>query len=229
MYQHDAQLANIVTSYCTCLGGILPLLFCGLYKSQPRRWLFAYLCILITGIPTVWLHAMEGNRVASFADVGTNILLAWSMIVAATGDFLSKVSRARLLGIITPLNIAGIGWLVWEIFAPEKRPVITFRTFGQFYAGEVFLITNAWIVAILFVLGRKQIPKSARRVLWCVIGTFFAGMCMATAANHVITLYIFPWHAIWHIRECPAFCCCGCSITSGLMIRQGQAFADDPP
>ena len=205
MYQHDAQLANIVTSYCTCLGGILPLLFCGLYRSQPRRWLFAYLCILITGIPTVWLHAMEGNRVASFADVGTNILLAWAMIVAASGDFLSKVSRARLLGIITPLNIAGIGWLVREIFAPEKRPLITFGTFGQFYAGEVFLITNAWIVAILFVLGRKQIPKSARRVLWCVIGTFFAGMCMATAANHVITLYIFPWHAIWHITGMSGF------------------------
>ena len=205
MYLHEAQLANIVTSYCTCLGGILPLLFCGLYRSQPRRWLFAYVCIVITGIPTVWLHAMEGNRVASFADVGTNILLAWAVIVAASGDFMSRVSRARLLGIITPLNIAGIGWLIWEIFAPGKRPLITFGTFGQFYAGEVFLITNAWVVTILFIVWRRQIPEAARPALWCVIGIFLAGLGMATAANHVISLYIFPWHAVWHITGMAGF------------------------
>ncbi|HOJ68802.1 MAG TPA: hypothetical protein PK379_03915 [Candidatus Hydrogenedentes bacterium] len=205
MYLHEAQLANIVTSYCTCLGGILPLLFCRLYRSQPSRWLFAYLCILITGIPTVWLHSMEGNRVASFADVGTNILLAWAMIVAASGDFLSPASRTRLLGVITPLNLAGIGWLVWEIFAPEKRPLITFGSFGQFFAGEVFLIANAWVVVILFILGRGQIPARAKPVLWILIATFFAGMCMATAANHVITMYIFPWHAIWHITGMAGF------------------------
>ncbi|HPA42061.1 MAG TPA: hypothetical protein PKV69_08625 [Candidatus Hydrogenedentes bacterium] len=35
MYLHDAQLANIVTSYCTCLGGILPLLFCLLTRPIP--------------------------------------------------------------------------------------------------------------------------------------------------------------------------------------------------
>ncbi|HOQ91075.1 MAG TPA: hypothetical protein PLX03_13120 [Candidatus Hydrogenedentes bacterium] len=205
MYQHEAQLANIVTSYCTCLGGILPLLFCGLYRLQPRRWLFAYACILITGIPTVWLHSVEGNRVASFADVGTNILLAWALIVATSGDFLSRTSRWRLLSVITPIDVAGIGWLIWEIFAPEKRPLITFGSFGQFFAGEVFLIANAWVVVILFLVGRRQIPMPARPALWVVIGMFFCGMCMATAANHVITAYIFPWHAMWHITGMAGF------------------------
>ena len=37
-YLHEAQLANIVTSYCTCLGGIMPLLFTALTRPQPRRW-----------------------------------------------------------------------------------------------------------------------------------------------------------------------------------------------
>ena len=37
-YLHDAQLANIVTSYCTCLGGLLPLLFCAIAGKQPARW-----------------------------------------------------------------------------------------------------------------------------------------------------------------------------------------------
>ncbi len=132
-------------------------------------------------------------------------MLAWAMIVAASGDFLSRAARARLLGVITPLNIAGVGWLVWEIFAPRKVPLITFGTFGQFYAGEVFLITNAWVVAILFILGRGQIPPKARPALWLVIAIFFTGMLMATAANHVVTAYIFPWHAIWHITGMAGF------------------------
>jgi len=52
-FQHQAQLANAVTGLATCFGGIMPLLFCRLYRPQPRRWMLAYLCILITGIPTV--------------------------------------------------------------------------------------------------------------------------------------------------------------------------------
>ena len=150
-YLHEAQLANIVTSYCTCLGGIMPLLFTALTRPQPRRWVFVYACILLTGIPTVWLHSVEGNRVASFFDVGTNIFLAWALIVAVSGDFLRPESRRRLLATVTPLNAVVLAWLIWEIFAAEKRPIIRFGGFGEFYTGEVALIANAWVVTILFL------------------------------------------------------------------------------
>ena len=38
MYLHEAHLANIVTSYCTCLGGLIPLVYCAYTRNQPRRW-----------------------------------------------------------------------------------------------------------------------------------------------------------------------------------------------
>jgi hypothetical protein len=171
MYLHEAQLANIVTSYCTCLGGVLPLLFCLLTRPHPRRWMLVYACVLITGIPTVWLHSMEGNRVASFFDVGTNILLA----------------------------------LAYEVFAPEKRPVITFGEFGLFYAGEVALIANGWVAVILLVANIRHIPAHARPALWMMVGTFFTGMLMATASNSEIALRIVPWHAVWHVTGMAGF------------------------
>lgn len=205
MYQHDAQLANIVTSYCTCLGGVLPLLFCLLTRSHPRRWMLVYACVLITGIPTVWLHSMEGNRVASFFDVGTNILLALAVIIAVSGDFMNPERRRRLLTLAVAADIFAWVWLAREVFSPEKRPIITFGEFGQFYAGEVALIANGWVAVILLVANIRHIPSHARPALWMMVGTFFTGMLMATASNSEISLRIVPWHAVWHVTGMVGF------------------------
>ncbi|HPO17397.1 MAG TPA: hypothetical protein PLI09_28450 [Candidatus Hydrogenedentes bacterium] len=198
-YLHDAQLANIVTSYATCLGGILPMIFVLMLGGQPKRWFFVYACILITGIPTVWLHSMEGNRVASFFDVGTNILLAYALQVAVAGDFMKPKPRRILLGIMLAVNVFVWGWLIQEIFAKEKTPLLSFGTFGQFYAGEVALILNAWVVVILFAINLKYISKRAKRLFYLIVATFFFGMILATASNSYISFGIFPWHAAWHI------------------------------
>jgi hypothetical protein len=192
-------LANIVTSYCTCLGGIMPLVFTAMTRPQPRRWVLVYACILLTGIPTVWLHSVEGNRLASFCDVGTNILLAWAMIVAASGDFLLPQSRRRLLAIVTPINLLALCWLFLEISTVEKRPLVRFGSFGEFYTGEVVLIANAWVVAILFLRHAHRIPGPSRPLLYLMVATFFLGMVLATASNKEITWRILPWHAAWHI------------------------------
>lgn len=198
-YLHEAQLANIVTSYCTCLAGIMPMLYTLLTRRQPGRWFFAYFCILLTGIPTVWLHSAEGDRVASFFDVGSNILLAWAIIIAVSGDFLSSPRRRVLLGVVTVCDVIAWAWLLYEIFAPEKRPLMTFGAFGQFYVGETVLIANAWVVAILFALNYRRIPAPARPLLLLTLGMFFIGMLTATASNSEITWRIIPWHAAWHI------------------------------
>ncbi|HRZ17455.1 MAG TPA: hypothetical protein P5141_07815, partial [Candidatus Hydrogenedentes bacterium] len=205
MYLHDAQLANIVTSYCTCLGGILPLLFCLLTRPHPRRWMLVYACVLITGIPTVWLHSMEGNRVASFFDVGTNILLALAVIIAVSGDFMRPERRRRLLAVAVAADLLAWVWLVYEVFAPEKRPLVTFGEFGQFYAGELALIANGWVAVILLVANIRHIPAHARPALWMMVATFFTGMLMATASNSEIALRIVPWHAVWHVTGMAGF------------------------
>ena len=198
-YQHDAQLANLVTSYCTCLGGILPIVLTILTKRQPARWMFAYVCVLITGVFTVWLHANEGNRLASFFDVGTNILLAWALQVAVSGDFLKGQARSILICISSLLNLAVLAWLAYEVKAPQKAPLIRFGEFGQFYTGEVALIVNCWVVAGLFFVNLGKIPSVARPLLYLVFSIFFVGMLLATASNSQISFGILPWHAVWHI------------------------------
>jgi|GEM_PF-391803 len=199
MYLHEAHLANIVTSYCTCLGGIIPLIYCAITRNQPRRWVLVYFCVFLTGLPTVWLHTVEGNRVASFFDVGTNILLAWAMIAAVSGDYMNAQARRRLLGITLSLNTLAWCWLVYEIFAPEKKPLLTLWDSGHFYTGEVTLILNAWVVVFLFVRYRRRIIEAARPFLYTIIALFLLGMILATGDNDHISIYIFPWHAVWHI------------------------------
>lgn len=198
-FQHQAQLANAVTSFATCFGGIVPLLYCWLGRRQPARWTVVYACVLLTGIPTVWLHAYEGNRLASFFDVGTNILLAWAMQVAAAGDFLPKPLRGKLLTATGLLNVFVLAWLAYEVVAPVKTPVVVLGDFGQFYVGEMALILNAFLVVGLFVRGYSAIPIHARPLLHLLVATFFAGMILAAAGNSQVSLRIFAWHATWHL------------------------------
>ncbi|NLV44298.1 MAG: hypothetical protein GXY07_07340 [Candidatus Hydrogenedentes bacterium] len=199
MYLHEAHLANIVTSYCTCLGGLIPLVYCAYTRNQPRRWVWVYFCVFLTGLPTVWLHTVEGSRVASFFDVGTNILLAWMLIVAVSGDYMAAPARRKLIGITFFLNVLAWCWLLYEVFAPEKKPLLTLWDSGHFYTGEVALILNAWIGAALFIIYRRRINPAARPFLYTILGIFIFGIVLATGDNNHITGYILPWHAAWHI------------------------------
>jgi hypothetical protein len=196
---HKAQLANAVTSFATCLGGIMPLLFTALAKRQPARWVFVYLCVFITGIPTVWLHAFEGNRVASFFDCGTNILLAWALQIAVSGDFLESGTRKRLLTVSTCVNACVLSWMAYEIYLPKKTPLLVFGSFGQFYVGEVALILNAFVGVAIFIVNFKRIPSEARGLFTLIFAMFFCGMLLATADNSYVSLRVFAWHAVWHL------------------------------
>ncbi|HOT50410.1 MAG TPA: hypothetical protein P5318_12675 [Candidatus Hydrogenedentes bacterium] len=198
-FLHKAQLANAVTSFATCLGGIMPLLFTALAGRQPRRWVFVYACVLITGIPTVWLHAYEGNRVASFFDVGTNILLAWALQLAVAGDFLKPEARRRLALVSTSANLIVIGWLFLEISLVPKKPLLAFGSFGQFYVGEVALILNCFVVVGLFAANHARIPREARGLFYLIVAMFLCGLFLATAGNDQVSLRIFAWHSVWHL------------------------------
>ncbi len=62
----NTVLANTVSAYATLLAGLVALALTALMGKQPRRWLFAYLCVFITGVPTVWYHGFgETSSLAS--------------------------------------------------------------------------------------------------------------------------------------------------------------------
>lgn len=199
MYQHDAQLANIVTSYATCAAGIFPLLYTALTHPQPRRWVMVYACVLLTGIPTVWLHSVEGNLVASLFDTGTNIILAWTLIIAVSGDFMKSRHRKPLLAGITTFDLCVLGWLTYEAASGNKVPLIRFGGWGQFMVGEVALILNCWVAAGLFFTNKKSMRPEARPLLNVTLSLFLVGMVLATASNDHILPAILPWHAMWHL------------------------------
>lgn len=199
MYLHDAQLANIVTSFATCLAGIMPMIWCVLIGRQPFRWFFVYLCILITGIPTVWWHSSEVSLTAAAFDIASNILLAWALQVAVSGDFMQPRGRRTLLAVSTVVNLCAWAWLLYEVLSGNKVPLLQFGAFGRFYTGEVVLILNAWVVVILFVVYWRMVPVKARPLMGLVIAVFFIGMLLATADGDQIGLRILPWHALWHI------------------------------
>jgi hypothetical protein len=198
-FQHKAQLANAVTSFATCLGGIMPLLYCWLGRSQPRRWVVVYLCVLVTGIPTVILHAYEGNRLASFFDVGTNILLAYALEIAVSGDFMRAPARKKLLTVLTFVNVGVWLYLAWEVFAPVKKPIITFGPHGEFYFGETALILNAFVVLGLFIKSYRLFPKQSRPMFFLIVLMFLVGLVLATGSNSLVTQRVVAWHATWHL------------------------------
>lgn len=199
-FLHKAQLANAVTGFATCFAGIMPLFYCWLVKGQPPRWTFVYWCILLTGIPTVWLHAYEGNRIAGATDTGSNIFLVWAIHMGLAGDFLSGTRKRAFITISTALNFSAIAFLYYEaIFLETKVKALSFGSFGWFNIGEFALILSSWVSVIVFIVYRRQIARNALPLLVLTFSMFFCGMILAAASNAHVTLRVFAWHAVWHL------------------------------
>lgn len=199
-FLHKAQLANAVTGFATCFAGIMPMLYTLLTKPQPRHWFWVYFCILLTGIPTVWLHAYEGNRIAGATDTGSNIFLVWAIQMGVAGDFLRGKNQRIYMAVSTVLTFSAILFLYYEaIFLETKLKVLSFGDFGYFNIGEVALIVSAWAVTITFFLNIKKIPAAARPLLYLIFIMFFCGMILAGAKNSEVTMRVFAWHAFWHL------------------------------
>lgn len=199
-FLHKAQLANAVTGFATCFAGIMPMLYTLLTKPQPPRWFFVYFCILLTGIPTVWLHAYEGNRIAGATDTGSNIFLVWAIHMGIAGDFMRGNAKRNFMVASTVLNFSAIAFLFYEaIFLTTKWKLIDFGEFGWFNVGEAALIASSLVSTILFFLNWSRIPRAARPLLLLVCGMFIAGLVLASAKNSHVIMRVFAWHATWHI------------------------------
>lgn len=226
-FQHQAQLANAVTGFATCMAGIMPLLYCWLVRKHPPRWHFAYFCILLTGIPTVWLHAYEGNRIASATDTGSNIFLTWAIQVAIAGDFMRAATRRRFVIATTLAMLAAVGFLFYEaMFLPVKVKIIDLGPYGYFHIGQTLLIINGWVATGLFFINLRKIPKNARSLLLLTFVMFFGGMILASAGNARLTMRVFAWHAVWHLLG--AFALITLWLFNDVRFAEQKESADEP-
>lgn len=192
-----ADLANAVSAYATILSGIIPLILCWLVSPQPRRWLAAYSCIFITGVPTVWMHGFGEQFPARVADIGTNLFLAWALQFAVLGDFYSKRTQ-RIVTTITGVVI--VAFIIQLIASgPERRLAITFGASGEFTWGELLLIANSMLAVSLFYLRKSMIPARAIPLLYLLTILFLIGLGFATQSNHRVDFTVVAYHAIWHI------------------------------
>ncbi len=192
-----ADLANTISAYATTLSGLVPLLLVLLVAPHPRRWVFVYLCVFITGLATVWNHGFGETFPARVADIGTNLLVTWALQIAIAGDYYSRAAQKRVALVS---GIVNAGFIAWMIAAgPERRLAIAFPGFGEFTYGEVLLIANVVFTFGLFYVRHAQIPIPARRVLYLITALFAVGAFLASASNSKVDYQVLAYHATWHI------------------------------
>ena len=206
-------LANTTTGFATFFAGCVPLLFCYLMYKQPTRWIFAYWMIVVTGVFTVTLHGYgETNPIWGerwfwgFLDTGSNIVVTWSIALAATGDFFKPKSKRWAYPLYTIAMLIGVAWHYYDRHPDTPRQyLLNFGDWGGFNPGEVWLIGFSWVNFGVFFWFWKEIPKKARPLLLVVFLMFFCGMLLATASNDKIVYPFLSLHALWHLVSAFAF------------------------
>ncbi len=192
-------LANTVTAFATILSGLTTLAFCGLIAPQPWRWRMAYAAIFVTGIPTVWYHGFGETFWPGVADIGTNLLLAWTLQVAALWD--NYAPKTRWVGAIASglVNLFAIAGRISMGPGSARIFPVTFGEFGGFSVVELVLIVDSFL-AIGLLYGKHQyIPARARPLLYVTTVFFLLGAVLASASNHRVDFSILAWHASWHV------------------------------
>jgi hypothetical protein len=202
-FMENWALANTVTAYAVIFSGILALVYCRLHP-QPLRWVMVYLAVFITGLATVWLHGFNEPFWGRFSDIGTNLLLAWCVQMAALGDFYSRRTR----NIVLAVTGAGIlAFLIWMLArgadAPREFPV-SFGSYGGYTLGEILLISNVFVAVVLLALKRTKMPSHSRPFMGITVIIFTLGLLFSTASNQQVD-GILAYHAIWHLVAATGF------------------------
>jgi hypothetical protein len=192
------DLANAVTGFCTVGAGLVTLTLCRFVAPQPTRWIVAYACIFVTGLPTVGFHGW-GTEWLRLSDVGTNLLLAFALQVAVLGDHYGAAFRRRLIAVSALGNLAAVAWMLREVATGTREYLILFGEHGGFYAGEAVLILDALLVTGLLYAQRRAVPEAARPLLHGMALVFLVGLGLATAANDTLGGRIWSFHALWHV------------------------------
>lgn len=200
-------LANTVTGFATFFSGLLPLYLTYFMRPQPKRWLFVYWTIVVTGIFTVTLHGFgETNPVWgarwfwAFLDTGSNIVVTWAITLAILGDAYSEKTQRWARPAATLGMLLGVAWHYYDRLPSTTRSyLIPLGEWGGFYPGETWLIGFSWLTLGLFAARWKTIPPKAKPLLSTTAAIFFVGMLLATASNTKIVFPFLPIHALWHL------------------------------
>jgi len=192
-------IANTVTAFATILAGLTTFAFCWLVAPQPWRWRLAYAAIFITGVPTVWYHGFGETFWQGVADIGTNLLLAWFLQVAALWDGYAPRTRWAVAIVSGLVNLFAIGGRISMGPGAARIFLVTFGAFGGFSVVELVLIADS-LLAIGLLYGKyARIPLRARPLLFVTTGLFLLGAVLASASNHRLDFGILAWHASWHV------------------------------
>jgi hypothetical protein len=200
-------LANTITGFATLFSGALALALCRLVAKQPRRWVFAYWMIVVTGVFTVTLHGFgETNPVLgprwfwAFLDTGSNIVVAWALALGVVGDYYPPGFARRARVALTAAMLAGVAWhFADRLPGGERAYLVPLGAWGGFHPGESWLIAFSFAVVGLFFARRERIPARAKPLLALVVAIFFAGFLLATASNERVVYPFFAMHALWHV------------------------------
>ncbi len=199
MYLHDAHVANVVTSFATLWSGIIITLFWWFDGKQSLRWLFFYLTIIITAIPTIIHHMYPTQQFWTSVDIMTNILLIWALGLALAGDFFTESFYTRYVFVLSVINLFVVLKLGYEIFSPPRNLFLPLGEKSGFTFGEVALILNAVVCVAIMGSFSKTFTKKQKSVLKLLVAMFFLGLVFATGSDDYIKPTFISWHSLWHV------------------------------
>lgn len=199
MYLHDAHISNVVTSFATLWSGIVVTLFWWFDGKQPLRWLFFYLTIIITAIPTIVHHMYPTQQFWTSVDIMSNILLVWALELALAGDFLKAISYKRFVFVLSVINGFVVLKLGYEIFSPPESIFLQLGEKSGFTFGEVALILNAILSVSVMAYYSKTFTQKQKSVLKILVLIFLLGLILATGNDDFIKPTFIGWHSLWHV------------------------------
>lgn len=191
-----AVLANAVTGFATLFSGATALLLTFLVAPQPNRWRAAYAAIVFTGVPTIWFHGFGETFPAKVADVSTNFLVSYLMILAVLGDYYQRRTQLLLGGLMLALNL----WATADMIASGAPNTKLVSGGGAGYSiRQLTLITDSLLATILLYVKWAKIPPRARPLLNLQTAWFLGGAWLASFSIHRVDYTVVSYHALWHL------------------------------
>ncbi len=193
------SLTNTVTAYATILSGVLCIVLTLLTRPQPYRWLLFYLCIILTGIPTVWYHGFGETFAASVGETATQYLLLWTFQLAVLGDYYGRRNRYLISGASAAVNLLALAYKI--IAGPASSRIFVLHLGGNngYHITDAVIILDALLVAALFLMKLPKTYAHSKPLLYLNIAIFLTGFFLAIPANSLVDYRILAYRAIWHM------------------------------
>jgi hypothetical protein len=199
------SLASAVTSFAMLGAGFALVLMTRLTGTQPRHWCRAYVASVFVGIATLGLHALgepAGGRSLAFwsiADTGTNLVLAFAVVLALLRDFVAPVARRRAVLSFAVLNAVALAHVTAERLFGGSAGGIRSASFGSLTWSQLALVVDYAAAVALFVNARDRIPMRSRALLPLLGLAAATGPVLAMPDGERIDALVVAYHAIWHL------------------------------